>query len=390
MEMEQGKTKKKIIIIAPAYPYRGGQALDEAYLYKMITDFGLSCQTISYTLLYPSFLFPGKTQYDDSKIIPFAHQDKVKRMINSINPFSWIKVYREIKKENPSCVIFLWWMFFFAPCLGTIAHTIKLFQKQIKVCFLADNYISHENHFYEKFLVKMTFRHSDYFISASKFIEQQIKKDFPKKPIYCTTLSIYDCYNLNRYDKNTAKDFLNIKTDEVILFFGLIRPYKGLDKLIESFKDIKNNRKSVTLLVVGECYGDINQYKNQIKELNLEKDVVLVNKYIANEDIEPYFKASDVVALPYYSATQSGVVMTSYAFRKPVVATNVGGVKEEVEQGKTGIIIDNNNKENLVSAIEEILNNKDTIDYESNIEKYIDKFGNENLRKFLADLLINN
>ncbi len=376
--------KKKIIVVAPAHPFRGGQALDEAYLYHIISGMGYDYKCISYKMLYPKLLFPGKTQYDNSKVINFAHPDKIKHIISSINPFTWIKAYKEIKKENPDVVIFLWWMFFFGPCLGTIAWLTR--RKGIKVCFLADNYISHEQHVWERFIVKRTFKQAQYFIAPSKYISEEIKRDFPNKPICVTTLSIYDCYNLNRYDKASAREFLNIKTKEVILFFGLIRPYKGLDKLIEAFKDIKQQRESITLVIAGECYGNIEAYTDKIKQYGLENDVMLFNKYIANEDIEPYFAACDVVALPYYSATQSGVVMTAYAFRRPVVVTDVGGIKEEVLQNSTGIVVENNDVQNLISGINQVLDTQQTINYAQNIEGFIDTFGNRKLKEFLQNI----
>ncbi|MBP3253628.1 MAG: glycosyltransferase family 4 protein [Bacteroidales bacterium] len=378
--------KKKIIVVAPAHPYRGGQALDEAYLYHIISDMGYDYFCISYTLLYPSLLFPGKTQYDSSEVINYEHKDNIKRILSSINPITWLKTYKEIKNQKPDVVIFLWWMFFFGPCLGFVAWMLRKRQKEIKVCFLADNYISHEEHFWERIIVKRTFKQAQYFIAPSEYISKEIKKDFPLAPVCTTTLSVYDCYNLHRYDKQSARDFLNIKTKEVILFFGLIRPYKGLDRLIEAFKEIKRDRKDITLLIAGECYGDIKVYTDKIKEYGLEDSVMLVNQYIANEDIEPYFIASDLVALPYYSATQSGVVMTAYAFRRPVVVTDVGGIKEEVLQNSTGIVIKDNSADNLIKGITEILDNKETIDYSANIESFIDTFGNQKLKEFLQSI----
>ena len=331
--------------------------------------------------------FPGKTQYDSSKLINFEHKDKIKRVISSINPFTWYKAYKEIKAQKPDMVIFLWWMFFFGPCLGTMAWLVKKGCKQTKICFLTDNYISHEEHFWERVIVKTTLQQAQYFIAPSKFIAKEIKKDFPDKPICITTLSIYDCYNLHRYDKQTARVFLDIKTKEVILFFGLIRPYKGLMKLLEAFPLIKQERKDVTLLIVGECYGDIKEYENKIKTLGIENNVKLINKFVANEDIEPYFVVSDVVVLPYESASQSGIVMTSYAFGRPVIATDVGGIKEQILQDKTGVVIENNSKENILRGVNTVLDNMETTDYSKNIEDFTDTFGNLRLKQFLQETL---
>jgi glycosyltransferase involved in cell wall biosynthesis len=384
--MEQEQTKKKIIIISPAYPYRGGQALVEAYLHKTITELDYLSSTISYKLLYPKVFFPGKTQFDSSKTIPFEHNNQIKRIINSINPFSWIKAYKEIKKEKPNAIIIVWWMFFFAPCLSTISFFVKHFMKGTKICFLAENYISHENHFYERFFVKHTFHYANSYIAESHYIYNEIKKDFPKKKIYETTLSVFDCYNLNRYDKNSARKFLNIKTENVIMFFGLIRQYKGLDSLISVFPLLLKDKPNTTLLIVGECYEDINKYKKMIQDLNIGSNIIMENRFIANEDVEPYFKATDAVIMPYYSATQSGILMMAYGFNVPVVATKVGGMQELIENDKTGIIIEDNSKENLLPAIEKMLDTKDTIPYNENIASFIRNIGYNNIGKILIDL----
>jgi glycosyltransferase involved in cell wall biosynthesis len=379
----------KITIISPAYPFRGGQSLVEAYLHKTITEIGYDTNTISYTLLYPSIFFPGKTQFDNSKIIPFEHKDKIKRIINSINPFSWFKAYGEIKKNRPDIVIFVWWMPFFGPALSTIAYLIRKKLKPTKVCFLVENYISHESRWFDTFFTRLTLRWADSFICESKFIKEQINNDFPQKPIFETTLSIYDCYNMNKFNKETSREYLNINTENVILFFGLIRPYKGLNKLIESFKHLLIEKPDTTLLIVGECYEDIKKYEKMISHYGINDKIIMINHFIANEDIEPYFKASDMVAMPYYSGTQSGILMMAYAFFLPVVITDVGGISELVKNNETGIIIKDNNVENLLPAMYKILDTKNNISYSNNISSFIHNFGYTNLKNILLEIINN-
>ena len=376
------ETKKKIVIVGPAYPYRGGQALVEAYMYNTLSQIGYDVNTVSYSLLYPSIFFPGTTQFDESTVIPFEHTSKIKRIINSINPFTWIKAAREIKKINPDGVIIVWWMPFFGPALSTIARLIKRNSKT-KIIFLVENYISHEKRWFDSFSTKYTLKYADAFICQSKYIFEQITADFKGKPIHQTTLSIYDCYDLNKYSKQSAREFLGIKTENVILFFGLIRPYKGLDKLIVAFYELIKTQPSTTLLVVGECYEDIEKYKQLIKQLNLEKNVMLENSFIPNEKIEPYFKAADVSCLPYNSGTQSGILMMAYGFKIPVVATNVGGVAELIVDKETGVVIPDNSLNNLVNGLNEIIMNKNTIDYAGNIQKFTQGLGYSNLGTFV-------
>ena len=384
------KAQKKIILVGPAYPYRGGQALVESYLYKTINELGYDVLTVSYSLLYPSIFFPGTTQFDASKIIPFEHANKIKRIINSINPFSWFKAYRFIKKEKPDAVIFVWWMPFFAPALSTIARLLKRkCNKKTQITFLVENYISHENRWFDRFFTKRTLRWADSFICQSEFIEKQISQDFKQKPIHKTTLSIYDCYNLNRYTKQAAKNFLNIDSQDVILFFGLIRAYKGLDKLIETFAHIVKEKPDTTLLIVGECYDDIVKYQNLIKEHDLQEKTMLVNKFIPNEEVEPYFKAADVVVLPYYSGTQSGILMMAYGFEVPVVATNVGGIAELIIENKTGIVVNNNEIEHLLPAINQIIDTKNTVPYAEEIRKYTHNLGYVNMGNILEKITKN-
>lgn len=377
--------KKKIVVVGPAYPYRGGQSLVEAYLHRTITSLGYDSFTISYKLLYPKIFFPGKTQFDESKFVPFEHNNKIFRILNSINPFTWVKAYKEIKKEKPDAVIIVWWMFFFGPCLGTLAWLIKHYMKNTKVCFLIENYISHENHWFERVIVKNTLCHADSFIAESHYIYDEIARDFPKAKIYETTLSVFDFYNMNRYDKSSARKFLNIEQEDVILFFGLIRQYKGLDSLLEAMPKILEQRPNTKLMVVGECYEDFSKYQKIIDKNNLGDKIMLEQKFIANEDVEPYFKAADFVVMPYYSATQSGILMMAYGFQTPVITTNVGGMKELVSD-KTGLLIENNSQELLVPAVVNMLAKKNETDYAANISEFTRSIGYNSVNKILEDL----
>lgn len=374
---------KKIIILGPAYPYRGGQALVEAYLHNAITQLGYDTSTISYKLLYPSVFFPGTSQYDKSTLIPFKHNDKIKRLLNSVNPVTWLTTYKHIKKEKPDAVIFVWWMPFFGPALGYIARKIHNSMKNTRIIFLVENYISHENRWFDRFFTKKTLKYADFFISESTYITEQILIDFPEKKVYQTTLSVYDCYDQKRFTRETAKKELHIATENVVLFFGMIRPYKGLDKLLETF--VAMNNSNTTLLIVGESYENFEKYQRLIDEYNIRNSVVVINKFIDNEDVELYFKAADVVVLPYYSGTQSGILMLAYGFGIPVVATNVGGVAELVVANKTGIIVPDNNVNNLKPAIEKILETKNTISYSDEIRKLTHNLGYANLKSMFED-----
>ena len=329
--------KKKIVIVGPAYPYRGGQALVEGHLFHYLTQAGFDCNTITFTLLYPSIFFPGKTQTETSKKIFFEHADRIKRIINSINPFTWIKAAWTIRKIKPHAVIFIWWMPFFGPAYSTIAFLSKKFSKS-KIVFLVENFISHENRWFDKISIFFTLRLADHFICQSKYIYNQLKNFFLAKPIHSVTLPTYDCFNLRRFNKKSAKKELGINTNNVILYFGLIRPYKGLDILIQAFPKVLDKYPDTTLLIVGECYENEEKYNDLIKSQNIQNHTTIVFEYVANEELEPYFKAADLCCLPYKSGTQSGISMVSYGFRIPVVATDVGGIPETVTHGVNGYL----------------------------------------------------
>lgn len=376
----------QIIIVGPAYPYRGGQALVEAYLYKTLTELGYNCHTVSFTLLYPSVFFPGTTQFEESGFVAFPHAGKITRIINSVNPFTWIKAARYILKQKPAAVVFVWWMPFFGPAYWTISNILKWFGKT-RIVFLMENFVSHEKRFFDRLSAKLTLKNAQYFICQSNYVKKQLTEVYNTKPVYETTLSIYDCYDLNKFNTQTARQSLGIQTKYVVLFFGLIRAYKGLDKLLEAFPLIENEVKDVTLLVAGENYENFDKYTQLIEQSGVKEKIQLHIKYIPNENIEPYFKAADVVCLPYYTATQSGIVMMAYGFRKPVVVTNTGGLKELVDENSTGHVIENNSAPLIAKAVTDILQNKQAINFSKNIDDKVQALGYKNLKRIFDTIL---
>lgn len=378
--------ERKIIIVGPAYPYRGGQALVEAYLYKTLTELGYQCHTVSFTLLYPSMFFPGTTQFEESGFIAFPHTQKITRIINSINPITWIKAARYILRLKPHAVVFIWWMPFFGPAYYIISKILKWFGNT-RIVFLMENFVSHEKRFFDRISAKITLKNAQYFICQSNFVKKQLTEVYNHKPVFETTLSIYDCYDLNKYNTHTAREHLGIRTKYVVLFFGLIRAYKGLDKLLEAFPQIENKLQDVTLLVAGENYESFDKYNELIEKSGVKERIQLHIKYIPNENIEPYFKAADVVCLPYYSATQSGIVMMAYGFRKPVVVTNTGGLKELVDEDRTGIVIENNNANLIANAVTKIIENRQGINFSKNIDDKVSSLGYKNLERIFEAIM---
>lgn len=379
---------KKVAIVSPAYPYRGGQALVEAYLFDVLTSLGFECFTISYKLLYPSLFFPGTTQFDKSGKIYNDHQDRTARIINSVNPLSWLKAAKEIKKSDPGVVVVVWWIPFLGPALSMISYLVKKWTKA-KIVFLIENYISHENRWFDVFSSRFTLRKADYFISQSNYIFNQLKIEFPETPVHETTLPIFDCYNYNQFTKQQARKFLEIETQKVVLFFGYIRAYKGLDNLISAFSLVLERLPDTTLLIVGECYEDKQKYTELLKRVKVAHKTKFISKYVPNEEVEVYFKAADVTCLPYNAATQSGIVMMSYGFRIPVVTTDVGGLPQFVIPNETGIIVPRGNISKLADAIYDILEMRGRIEFEKNIAAFVEKLGYRNLEKIFFEIASN-
>lgn len=357
----------------------------EAHLYQSLSTAGFQVRTITFSLLYPSLLFPGKTQFDTSENTFFRHDDKIERVINSINPRTWLVAARKIRQIEPDLVIFVWWMPFFAPAYYSIARLIKRNPK-IKIAFLVENYISHEKRWFEKLINTKTLDIADAFICQSGFIENKIKTFHQKQPVYRITLSIYDCYDFGKYDQQTAKSLLKINHKNVILFFGLIRKYKGLDKLLKAKKIINQYLPDSYLLAVGECYEELGYYEGIIKEENIAGESRLINQFVENEEIEPYFKAADVVVLPYNTASQSGILMMAYGFKKPVVVNNVGGLPELVNEGRTGFVIPDNSPERIAEGVVKALTHPERDQFAHHIANLNQSLGYQSLHQIVHEI----
>jgi glycosyltransferase involved in cell wall biosynthesis len=357
--------RKKIVLVGPAHPYRGGNALYVSFVYDILKDL-YDVKVVNFKLLYPSILFPGTTQKDVSgKIIKNVPNE---RLINSINPFSWFKTAKYIKKENPDLVIFDWWNPFFGMCYYFISKLIKA-----KKLFITENVISHEGRFVDKSLTKIGLKNSDAFLVLSDVVEDEVKNYSGNKPVYKSALPVYDCYNMNNdVDKEKFKTELGFNKDDIILlFFGYVRKYKGLNVLIDAFKKVNEIHPETKLLIVGEFYDSSEKYHNQIQQLGLNDKIKIVERFVANEEVGNYYAVSNLVVLPYLSATQSGVLNISYGFQKPVVVTGVGGLAQDVIEDSTGFICEPDNPVSLKEKIIRYLDLKDKVNFAENIKIYL-------------------
>ncbi len=323
-----------IAIIGPAHPLRGGLATYDERLAKAFQDMGHTACIYSYSLQYPSFLFPGKTQYTDD---PSPKDITIHTVINSVNPLNWLSVGKKIKKAKHDLIVVRYWLPFMGPALGTILRQVKK-NKHTQVLCIADNVIPHEKRPGDTAFTKYFLKTIDSFITMSKDVLKDLK-NFTDKPAMFSAHPLYDNFE-ETIGKEEACKQLNIDTDtKYLLFFGFIRKYKGLDIMLEVMSDKRIQDAGIKLILAGEYYEDRKPYDELIEKNKLQDHVLQFTEFIPNSEVHYYFSAADVVVQPYKSATQSGITQVAYHFEKPMIVSNVGGLPEVVLDGKTGFVV---------------------------------------------------
>ena len=332
----------KIVILGTAYPYRGGLATFNERLARQFMEEGHEVEVWTFTVQYPSFLFPGKTQYSGEQ----APQDLlITRRLNSCNPFNWCRVGNELRRQAPDMVVCCYWMAFFAPLYGTICRMARKNGKT-KCIALVHNMFPHEKGMLDKLFAPWFVGSQDGFVALSDSVVKDIEKvqgdkgRGTKVPKVFSPHPIYDHYG-ERMTKHEACRALGIEEgNDYLLFFGLVRAYKGLDLLLDAFGQIKERLPKLKLLIAGEFYEHEEKYLKQIEENGLTDRVVVRNEFIPDADLRKYFGAADLIVQPYKSATQSGVTQVAFHFEKPILVTNVGGLGEIVHDGKMGYAVE--------------------------------------------------
>jgi Glycosyltransferase len=375
--------KKKIVIVGPAYPYRGGNSLFVSYVADSLKR-EFDVKVINYKLLYPSILFPGTTQFDHSNV--FIKKVENERVINSINPFTWIKAAIKIRKEKPDLIVFNWWHPFFSFCHFTISFLIKKGFRN-KILFITENFVSHEGHLIDKLLTRIGLKNASAFLTLSDKVEKELRSSGYQEKIYRSELPIFEFYKSDISLENTKERLGYSPENKILLFFGYVRKYKGLDLLIDAIPDIIKEIPEVRLLIVGEFYDDPSTYFERIKDLGVSDYVKILNKFIPNEEVGKYYLASDLNVLPYRSATQSGILNVSYGFLKPVLVTNIEGLSEFVKDGKTGIIIESISPAAIVKGVKDFFKLNEQIDFQGNIKDYIKENKFEKLPELFQQII---
>ncbi len=359
---------KKILIVGPAWPLRGGLATYNERLCREFISQGFECEIQSFSLQYPSILFPGKTQFsDDSKPTDIT----IHATLNSINPINWFKTASRIKKAGYDLVIFRYWMSFMAPAFGTLARIIKT--PKTKIIAITDNVFSHERKPFEKSLAQYFLNSCDGFLSMSKDVLAQVQQLQANKPSQYVPHPMYDMFG-PVVNKSDAIEKLGLDpTYRYCLFFGFVRKYKGLHLLLDSFAKLDRQALKLKLIVAGEFYEDATPYHQQIQELQLTEDVILKSDFIPNNQVGLYFCASDIVVQTYITATQSGVTQIAYFYNTPMLVTNVGGLAELVPNNVVGMVCEKNSDE-ISARLEQYFQNNSEAQMKLAIEQEKQKF----------------
>lgn len=361
----------KIAFLSTFYPYRGGIAQFNGALYKTLEK-DHEVKAFNFSLQYPKVLFPGKTQYveenDEVEKIPSE------RVLNAMNPATFLTTVKKIKAFQPDILIIGYWMPYMAPSLGYVAGKM---QKYCKVISIVHNAIPHEKGIMDKSLSNYFFKRNKHCIALSEAVKKDIEDAYPDIDVKVLHHPTYNHFG-ELVSRDSALHFLNLDPKEkYLLFFGLIRDYKGLDVLLEALPSIADD---VHLVIAGEVYGEFQKYQEIIDKNNLAARVHLHLKYIPDHEVKYYFSIAEAVILPYKSATQSGIIAVAKHFQVPVVTTDVGGLREFINQPNEGLVIQNNSPKDIAEGIESVITRQSKTKIEGSEENSWEKFANELLK----------
>lgn len=371
----------KITIIGTAFPYRGGLAAYNERLARQFTDEGHTVKILTFTLQYPGFLFPGKSQFLDGT----APADlNIERKVSSVNPFNWISVGFKVRKERPDLLIFKYWIPFMAPCFGTIARIARSNRHTRVICIL-DNVIPHEKRPGDNILTRYFTGSINGAVAMSQSVLDDLRLFRKKIPARLNPHPIFDNFGSSP-ERKEALSSLGLDPDfSYLLFFGFIRSYKGLDLLIEAFADARLRNRKLKLIIAGEFYEDSKPYKEMVKRFDISSDVVLFERFINDDEVRNFFSAADLVVQPYKNATQSGVTQIAYHFEKPMLVTDVGGLREIVPDRICGYVVKPDPKE-IADSIADFFDNSRREQYIKNVIEEKKKFSWSRMTATILDV----
>ncbi|PIY12471.1 MAG: glycosyl transferase [Flexibacter sp. CG_4_10_14_3_um_filter_32_15] len=376
----------KIAYLSTFYPFRGGIAQFNALLYRNFEKLNIPVSAYNFTIQYPEFLFPGQTQYSTSE--DNADAIPSQRTISSINPISYLQTASKISKEEPNLLLMRYWLPFFAPALGTVAKKLK--KKGTKSIVIVDNMIPHEKRFFDEAFTKYFLKNTDAYIVMSKSVEKELLERKPDAKYIFHPHPIYEHFG-EKIERKEALEKLGlseIEDKKILLYFGFVRKYKGLDLLLEAFKNLEE-KDNYFLIIAGESYLSDSENKalqtildNHPKKQNINTRL----RYVSDQEVNLLFSAADANVLPYRHATQSGVSAIAFHFEVPSVVTDVGGLRNLIEPYNAGTIAESATPKAIQNAIEELFENKKNVDYGENLRVFKEKYSWENLATKILDL----
>ncbi|MEZ4699763.1 MAG: glycosyltransferase [Rhodothermales bacterium] len=338
---------KRIVLMGPAHPYRGGIAHFTEKMYRDLSAAGHDVTVVTFRRQYPSFLFPGKTQFEDvpDDQAPFASV----RLIDTLNPLSWRRTASFVAELQPDLVIMAYWMPFFAASFASIARAVRA--HRIPVLAILHNVIPHERHPGDSWLSRHFLTACDGLVVLSDAVEQDVRALGVGQPMERIDHPVYDLFG-PAPGRSDARRRLGLGADDqVLLFFGFIRKYKGLDVLLRSMPAVAERLPAVRLVVAGESYDPMTEAVDFVRQHRLEAHIRFDVRYIPGEAVPDYFAAADVVVQPYRTATQSGVAQIAYHFERPLIVTDVGGLAEVVPHERAGFVVPPGDPDALGAAI---------------------------------------
>ena len=374
----------RVAVVGPVFPYKGGIAHYTGLLAKELAKTH-DVAVFSFSLQYPRFLYPGEKQKDYEN--DFFKIEKTRYLINTINPFTWLRAGLAISRFSPDVVILPWWNPFFGPAFSAIAFLVRLFSRS-RVLFLIHNVLPHERLPCDRLITSFTLKRGDFYIVQSREDEAKLL-DILQTPVYRKTFHpTYNAFKHEELSQEEARRRLSLSPGaKVLLFFGFVREYKGLMYLIEALPAIRERLPDTKLLVVGDFYDGKQKYLRRIEELGAASMVVIYDGYLPDKEVGLYFSASDLVVLPYSSATQSGIVQIAYGFGKPVVVTSVGGLPEVVEDGRTGFVVPPKNAGALAEAVVRFFELNKAGDFSAAIEGEQERFSWRKMVETIEELM---
>ncbi len=391
MQIYEDQTKKltsgdpfRVAVVGPVFPYKGGIAHYTSLLAKELARTH-DVKVFSFSLQYPRFLYPGKMQKDYEN--DFFRIEGTKYLINTINPFSWLRTGFAIVRFAPQLLILPWWNPFFGPAFSVIALLVKSFSRA-RVLFIVHNILPHERLPFDRLITSCTLKRGDFHIVQSG--ESEIKLlEILHNPVYRKAFhpsyAVFDQETMSRED---ARNRLSLPARaRVLLFFGFVREYKGLMYLIEALPAIRKKLPDAKLLVVGDFFDDKQKYLRKIEELGVAPMVAIHDGYLPDREVGPYFSAADLVVLPYESASQSGIVQIAFGFGRPVVVTSVGGLSEVVEDNRTGFVVPPKDPAALAASVIRYFEQDKEREFSAAIKNEQDSFSWKRMVDAIEDLM---